>query len=426
MSDFFKKFIHIFKIKDLRYKILIVLGLLVVFRFAANIPMPDVDRGQLQAFFAQSQLLGFFNIFSGNALSQFSVAMLGVAPYITATIVMQLLTLIFPGIKEMYYEGGETGRAKFNQISRILTVPLAALQAFGFLMFLKSQNVLVFANSFHILRDVIIAITGSMFLMWLGELITEQKIGNGVSLLIFSGIVAGFPSILGRARLSYAPTDLPLYLAMVIVAVLVILGVVIINEAERRIPISYAKRVRGTKIYGGSTTYLPLKINQAGVIPIIFALSILLFPGILGSFIQATGLESLKGVANFFTAIFNNLTIRSLLYFALTFIFTYFYTAITFEPHEIAKNLQKNGAFVPGIRPGNETGSYLSRVVNRTTLAGATFLGLIAVLPFIIQGATNLQFLAIGGTSILIVVAVALETIKQLNTQLQIREYEEF
>jgi preprotein translocase subunit SecY len=421
-----KKLLSVFQISEVRNKVLVVLGLLIVFRFFSVIPIPGVDLGRLTSFLESNQLLGFFNIFSGGALSNLSIVMLGVGPYITATIIMQLLTMIFPKLKEVYYEQGEVGRAKFNRYSHYLTVPLAALQGYGFLNLLLSEQIILPLSTFDTARNIALITAGSLFLVWLADLITEQKIGNGVSLLIFAGIVSGIPSQLQGILLGYDPSLLPTYIAFIVLSVIVIAGVVFINEGERKVPISYSKRVRGNRVYGGVSSYLPLKVNQAGVIPIIFAISLLLFPQFLA---QISALASpdlsirLNELVNKFLA---NQVVYSALYFSLVVLFTYFYTAVTFDPQEISKNLQRSGGFIPGIRPGDPTGEYLGKIINRTTLFGALFLGVIAVLPSLTQLLTGIQLLTLGGTALLIVVSVAIETMRQLDSQLVLREYDNF
>jgi preprotein translocase subunit SecY len=417
------KLLQAFQIPELRKKILIVAGLLAVFRLFAAIPIPEIDIDKLRSFFESNQLLGFFNVFSGGALSNLSIVMLGVGPYITATIIMQLLTMIFPQLKEIYFEQGEAGRAKFNRFSRYLTAPLAALQAYGFLNLLISQQVILPMTAFDTLRNIILVTAGSLFLMWLGELISEQKIGNGISLLIFAGIVSGLPKIIQNIFIDFNPALMPTYIAFLILSVVVIAGVVFINEGERKIPISYAKRVRGNRVYGGVSTYLPLKVNQAGVIPIIFAISLLLFPQFfaqISALISADFSIYLTRIVNRFLS---NQFIYSSFYFALVVLFTYFYTAITFDPQEISKNLQRGGGFILGIRPGQPTGDFLNKIINRTTLFGALFLGIIAILPNLTQILTGIQFLTLGGTALLIVVSVAIETMRQIDAQLAMREY---
>jgi preprotein translocase subunit SecY len=418
------KIIQIFKIKDLRKKILMVCFLLLIFRLMAAIPIPGVDPGKLQEFFASNQLFGFLNIFSGGALSKLSIMMLGVGPYITATIILQLLMIVFPRLKEIYYEEGAAGRAKFNRLSRYLTVPLAIVQAYGFLNLLISQKVIDRLPLGDLLLNVLIITTGSIILMWLGELISEYKIGNGVSLIIFAGIVSRLPEAVRSLIFTYNPATLPAYVIFAVLAVVVIAGVTFVNEGERRIPVSYAKRVRGIKLYGGVASYLPFKANQAGVIPIIFAISVLLFPQFIAQAVSIFSVDFSLRLNDFVMHFLNNVWIYSIIYFVLVVVFTYFYTAITFDPQEIAKNLQQNGGFIPGLRPGLPTSGFLAKIVNRITLFGAFFLGAIAILPNITQIATGISILTIGGTALLIVVAVALETMKQIDSQLITREYE--
>lgn len=418
------RFFQIFKIKDLRNKILIVAGLLAAYRLLAAIPIPGVDALKLQNYFSSNQLLGFLNFFSGGGLSNLSVVMLGVGPYITATIIMQLLTIIFPKMKEMYYEEGARGQAKFNQYSRLITVPLAILQAYGFLSLLISQNVIDRPDFFSLVRNVLVITAGSMIALWLGELISERKIGNGISLIILAGIVATLPSDVGLALATYTPSLLPTYAGFIVIAVLLVAGVVYLNEGERKIPVAYARRVRGMKMYGGAQSYLPLKVNQAGMIPLIFAISVLLFPQFIAQAFSIVSPSLAVKINDFVTGFLNNQLFYGIFYFLLVFIFTYFYTAITFNPEEVAKNLQRGGGFVPGIRPGEATAKFFSTVINRLTFFGAAFLGLIAILPLIVQRLTGIQVLNISGTALLIVVAVALETMRQINSQLTVREYE--
>ncbi|MEK7193729.1 MAG: preprotein translocase subunit SecY [Patescibacteria group bacterium] len=418
------RFLQIFKIRDLRNKVLIVVGLLVAFRLLAAIPIPGIDAARLQEFFNTNQFFGFLNLFSGGGLSNLSVAMLGVGSYITATIIMQLLTMIFPKFKELYYEQGARGQAKFNQYSRLLSVPLAALQSYGFLNLLISQGVIDRPDAFSMLRNVAVITAGSMLVLWFGELISEQKIGNGVSLIILAGIVSSLPLQIAQAWLSYSASNLPIYIGFFVVGALVIAGVVYLNEGERKVPITYARRVRGNKIYGGAASYLPLKVNQAGMIPLIFAISVLLFPQFLAqvSSIISPGLGiRLNDLVSQFL---NNQLLYGIVYFLLVFLFTYFYTAITFDPKEISKNLQRSGGFIPGIRPGEGTSEFFAHTIRRLTLFGALFLGFIAVLPLIVQTLTGIAVLNISGTALLIVVAVALETMRQIDSQLTVREYE--
>lgn len=414
----------IFQDKDLRKKIIFALAMLTVFRIGAAIPIPGIDAGRLRAFFADSQFFGLLNIVSGGSLDKLSVMMLGVAPYITSSIIMQLLTMIFPPLKELYHEEGEIGRQKFNQYSRVLTIPLAALQAFGLLTLLERQGILTYVSPFGKIASIIIVTAGSVFLMWLGELISERGIGNGVSLIIFAGIVSGIPVALGRVLLSFDASQIPVLLVVAALAFFVVAGVVIITEGERPVPISYAKRVRGMKMYGGISTYLPLRVNQAGVIPIIFAISILLFPQMIMNVLSLTNISFFKTASSYILEFLNNSWVYGFSYFILVFLFTYFYTAVTFDSDAISSNLQKSGAFIPGVRPGPSTSAFLYKIINKITLTGAMFLGVIATLPLIVQAITGLSALTIGGTALLIVVSVILETIKQIEAQISMREYE--
>jgi preprotein translocase subunit SecY len=419
-----ERFLQIFKVKELRNKIFIVLGLLVAYRVLAAIPIPGVSAATLQNYFNSNQLLGFLNFFSGGGLSNLSIVMLGVGPYITSTIVMQLMTIIFPKMKEMYYEEGARGQAKFNQYSRLLTVPFAFVESYGFLSLLMSQGVIPHPDAFNLIRNVIVITCGSMLALWLGELITEEKVGNGISLIILAGILARLPQSIATAFASYTPQLLISYIGFLIVGLLLIVGIVYLNEGERKIPVAYARRVRGNKMYGGAQSYLPLKVNQAGMIPLIFAISVLLSPQFLATIVALFSASWGLKISNFAQAFVANQLWYGIFYFLLVFAFTYFYTAITFNPEEVAKNLQQSGGFVPGIRPGENTEKFFHGVVNRITFFGALFLGLIAVLPTIVQSITGVSVLTISGTALLIVVAVALETMRMVDSQLTVREYE--
>ena len=418
------KFLQLFKVKEIRNKILIVAGLLIVFRLLAAIPIPGIDADRLRSVLGENQLLGFLNLFSGGGLSNLSIMMLGVGPYITGSIIMQLCTMMSDRMKQMYYEEGAMGRAKFNQYSRYLTVPLAVLQGYGFLNLLIRQGVLGPLSPFGMVTNILVITAGSLVLMWLGELISEQKIGNGVSLIIFAGIVSGLPQILQQLYFSYTDEQLVTYIIFAALAVVVIAGVVFISEGERKVPVTYAKRVRGNKMYGGVTSYLPLKVNQAGVIPIIFAISLLLFPQLFAQLISVFSVNVSVAMQTFVNTLLNNQGLYAALYFILVVGFTYFYTSITFNPDEIAKNLQQSGGFVPGIRPGQPTTDFLKSTSGRITFFGAIFLGLVAILPNLVQIVSGIQAFTIGGTALLIVVSVALEISRQVNSQLVIREYE--
>jgi len=422
-----QKLLQIFKVRELRNKILFVLLIFVIFRVVANIPVPGIDAMRWRSFFEGNQLFGLLNIFTGGAMKNLSIAMLGLGPFITATIILQLLTMIFPRFEALYKEEGEAGRQKFNQYGRILTVPLAALSGYGMIMLLRSQQIIGSLSVFHLVTTISVITAGTVFLMWLGELISEKGIGNGVSLLIFAGIVAGFPISARQIIVGWDPTKIPAYLAFLVIALLVIVGVVVITEARRNIPVSYAKRIRGNKMYGGVATYLPLNVNPAGVMPIIFALSFMLMPGMIGSFLANVQIHWVATMARFLRDMFQRSQfIYAFIYFVLVVLFTYFYTAVTFDPKNVAENLQKMGGFVPGIRPGRPTMEFLNFILNRVLLVGAVFLGVIAIAPTLVQGATGVTAFQVGGTSILIVVSVVLETIRQIQSQLTMREYEGF
>jgi len=421
--NFFNKLKLVLQDKILRKRIFFTLGALAIFRFLAAIPVPGVDSGRLAQFFANNEFFGLLNVFSGGGLSQLSIVMLGVGPYITGSIIMQLLTIMSPKLKQMYQEEGEVGRRRFSQYGRILTIPLALIQGFSFIKILQTQQVLGQLSAFTLATDLIIITAGSILLMWIGELISEYGIGNGLSLIIFAGIVASLPASLGQLIFAFDAAQLPLYVVAFVASILVIIGVVIITEAERPIPITYAKQVRGNRVYGGTSTYLPLRINQAGVIPIIFALSILLFPQMILRFLQNSSYAFLSGISGTLLGVLANQWFYGVAYFFLVFIFTYFYTAVTFDPDQISTNLQKNGAFIPGVRPGHSTSEHISRILTRLTLVGAIFLGFIAVLPLIMSGATGITSISIGGTALLIVVSVVIDLIKKIDAQVSIREY---
>ncbi len=424
--NWFNKLILIFKDRQLRNKILFVLIIFAIFRLAANIPIPGVDIENLKRFFSENQFFGLVNLFVGGALSNFSIVMLGLGPYITSVIVLQLLTMVFPKFEKMYKEGGEEGKRKFNQYGRMLTVPLAALQAFAMLTLLQRQGAISLLTSSQLLTSIITITAGALFLMWLGELISEKGIGNGVSLMIFAGIVAHTPTELSQLFLTWDPSRLPSYIFFFAIALFIIFGIVFITEARRNIPVSYAKRVRGKRVYGGVSTYLPINVNPAGVIPIIFALALLLFPGMVANFFAGSGNAFVANFAQTVSQFFQNPWIYGFLFFILVFLFTYFYTAVTFDPKAISTNLQKMGGFVPGLRPGDSTAKFLHKILYRILFIGATFLGTVAILPSIVQGITQVtafRFL-IGGTALLIVVSVILDIWRQIRAQMEMREYE--
>lgn len=422
-----EKLTQIWKIKDLRNKIIFVLLMLLVFRVAGHIPIPGVDAANLRAFFESSQLLGLLNVFTGGGMQNFSIVMLGVGPYITASIIFQLLTMVIPRLEEIRKEGDQ-GQAKINRWTRYLTVPMAILNAYGFITFFKQSGKGIIADMsiFQFAVAILTVTAGTMLLMWLGELISEKKIGNGISLIIFAGIIAQLPTSLQQTIATYDPSQLPTLVIFLAISLVTIAGVVFITEGQRNIPVSYAKRIRGNRMYGGVNTHLPMRVNQAGVIPIIFAVSIVLFPPMVAQFFTASSVTWLANFANQVVLIFKNQVFYAALYFVLVVAFTYFYTAVVFHPQQMAEHLQKQGGFIPGIRPGAPTSSYLSYISNRIILGGALFLGVIAILPNIMQSVTNTQSLAIGGTGLLIVVSVVIETVKQIESQLVMRDYEGF
>jgi len=423
MNKFVEKLRLTFGDPILRKRIITTLVILAISRILATIPVPGIDTTQLQSLFSGNQFLSLLNIFSGGGLSTLSLAMLGVGPYITGSIIMQLLTLMVPRLKALYQEEGDAGRRRFAQYSRLLTVPLSLVQGYAFITLFQRQGIIPNLSLSALLVDLLIVTAGSLLLVWLGELISEFGVGNGISLIIFAGIVAGLPANIGQLFFTFDPSQLPVYGASLVLILLVIFGVVYVTEAERPIPVTYAKQIRGGVTSGGVSTYLPLRVNQAGVIPIIFALSILLFPEMILQFLINAKVALVAQTATALLGLLTNQWFYAVAYFVLVFLFTYFYTAVTFDPDQIATNLQKSGAFIPGIRPGEPTSSHISRILTRLTLVGATFLGVIAVLPLILRSITGIQSLAIGGTALLIVVSVVIDLIKKIDAQVSAREY---
>ncbi len=423
----FEKFIKVFQIPDLRNRILFVLAVFALFRFMANIPMPGFDPEKMADLFAQFEMFQFADLLVGGTLDQFSIVMLGLGPYITSVIIIQLLTLVWPQLQKMYREEGDAGRQKVNQYGRMMTVPFAFIQGYGMLVLFQGQGVLPSLTLFEMINILTVIAAGTVFLMWLGELISEKGIGNGVSLMIFAGIISAIPANVGQMVIDIAtdPQAVPMYLLFFALGIPIIASVVYVNEARRNIPVSYAKRVRGRKMYGGASTYLPLSLNPAGVIPIIFAMSLVVLPSMAVELLS--GVEGFVGsIAQTVSGFLETTYIYGGLIFILVCLFTYFYTAVTFDPNNVSSNLQKMGGFVPGIRPGKPTANYLSYILNRVLFLGAIFLGTIAVLPMIISGITDVGAFGflIGGASLIIIVSVVLETIRQINAQLQMREYE--
>jgi preprotein translocase subunit SecY len=423
----FDSLLNAFRAPDIRRRILYVLAILIVFRFLAHVPVPGVDKAQLANFISQNAIFGVLDLLSGGGLSSFSIIALGVNPYINASIIMQLMTGVIPSLQALSREG-EYGRNKINQYTRYLAVPMALLQSYGFLALLNSQNVL--STGFDLSNpatwtQIVTLTAGSVTLMWLGELITEKGIGNGISFIIFAGIVSRAPGAIG----GFIQTpNLSLVIGFAILAIASVAVIIYIQEGQRRIPIQYASRVRGRRMYQGGQTFLPLRVNQAGVIPIIFAISILLFPQQIASYFTNSEVKVVADIARGIVGFFDVHSIPYVaLYFLLTVGFTYFYTAFTFKPGETAEQLRKNGGFIPGIRPGRPTEDYLARVVTRITIAGALFLGVIATAPSILGLLVPaISTIALGGTGLLIVVSVVVETMKQIEAQLLMRNYEGF
>ena len=428
-----------FRIPDLRRRILFVLGMLVIFRFMASIPLPGVNREGLQEFINNNALLGILNIFSGSSLQNFSIVALGVYPYITATIIMQLMTPIIPSLNELSNEG-QGGRNKINQYTHWLTIPLALLQGYGQGTLFARQigpdgRPLIenfgFGTTQSTITTIAMLITmtaGTMLLVWIGELITEFGIGNGVSIIIFGGIVASLPGAVASLVTggSFGSNVIGSVL-FVLIGLITIVGIVLINEGQRRIPVHHAKRVRSGRMYGGNTTFIPLKVNSAGMIPLIFAVSILVFPGLIAQFLSTSSNPTMRDFATTLAVWLAPDTIQyNILYFLLVVAFTYFYTMVIFQQQKISENLQRQGAFIPGVRPGKNTERYLMKVLNRITLIGALFLGTVAIMPFIASEITGVNSLLLGATSLLIVVGVAIDTMRQLEAQLVMRNYEGF
>jgi preprotein translocase subunit SecY len=426
ITQFFRSVI---RSKPLRSRLLFTIAIFIIFRLIAHIPVPGVDVNALRNLFASNQLLGILDIFSGGTLASFSILALGVGPYINASIIIQLLTVVIPKLEELQKEG-DYGREKLNQYTRIITVPLAVFQAFGMIAILKQQTnppIITDSSLLSMLTMIVTMTTGTLLLMWFGELITEFGIGNGTSLIIFAGIVGRLPITLFQTLTVAETFNLMNILIFAVMAVAVIAGIVIVNEATRKISISYARRARGQQVAGGVQSHLPLRINQAGVMPIIFAVALVMAPSWLGRFLQTTQNPSFQSLGTNLNNLFSpDSLVYNLSYFLLVILFTYFYTAVTFNPVKIADQIKKQGGFIPGIRPGKPTSDYLNRILTRITLAGAVFLGLIAILPSIAREITQINTLAIGGTGILIVVSVILETSKGLQAQLVMKNYDKY
>lgn len=426
MDKYFTIFRNSLKTKEVRQKLLFTAFIFFAFRIFAHIPVSGVNLASLKVLFSENQFLGLLDIFSGGTLANFSVMALGLNPYINASIILQLLTMVFPSLEALSKEG-EHGRQKINQYTRMLTVPLAVLQAIGMYALLKNQGIIGSLLPINLISFVLTMTAGTMLLVWLGELVSEKGIGNGISLLIFAGIVGRLPVVFGQTFSTFTSENSMNLIAFVAMGLMVISAIVIMNEATRQITVYYAKRVRGNKIYGGQTTHIPLRLNQAGVIPIIFAVSLVLLPSLLANYLSVSSNPFLKNFAIFVSSSFNPEGILyNGIYFILVVGFTYFYTAVIFNPKKIAEEIQKHGGFIPGIRPGTPTANFLNYILTRITLAGAIFLGTIAIFPTIARAFTGVQTLLLGGTGLLIVVSVVLETVKAIEAQLVMRNYEKF
>ncbi len=414
----------IFGDASIRNRIFFVTVILLLTRALAAIPIPGVSTENLAQFLQNNSFLGFLNVFSGGGLSSFSIVMLGVGPYITASIIMQLLTVLSPRLKEMYHEEGDVGRRRFVQYGRLLTLPLAIVQGFALITLLTRQGAIGALAPQVLIANIIIVTAGTMLMMWLGEQINERGIGNGVSLIIFAGIVAAIPQQISQYLITFDVSQIPTIVGLLVLTLAVIAGVVYVTESERPLPVTYARQARmGAQSTITNSTYLPLRLNQAGVVPIIFAVSILLFPQLIGQLLATSSQDTLRSIAGAVNNALSNQVIYGSVYFFLVVAFTYFYTAVMFDPEKTAENLQKNGAFIPGYRPGLATAEYIAHVLARVTLFGAVFLGLVAVLPVIVQGITGITAIAVGGTSLLIAVSVVLDVIKKVDAQLSMREY---
>jgi preprotein translocase subunit SecY len=421
-----------FKLPDVRQKLLFTFGVLIAFRFVAHVPVPGVDRAALAELFQSNQLMGMLDLFSGGAMTTFSIAAMGVYPYITATIIMQLLVPIIPKLEEISKEG-ESGRHRINTITHWITVPLAMLQAYGTGTILAGgqqssgtpiiQNFGFGGGAWLNTIAILLSMTaGTVLLVWMGELITENGIGNGVSILIFAGIVSQLPTMVGQSI--FGTTNVPALVGFVVIGLVTVAAIVYVQEAQRRVPVQYAKRIRGNRMYGGQSTHIPLRVNSAGMIPLIFAMSMMLFPGTIASYLVNSG-GFVGDAAKFIYQVFNTTSaVYWILYFILVVGMTFFYTMVIFQQQNLSDNLQKYGGFIPGIRPGRPTSEFLTKTMYRITWIGALFLGLIAVLPFLVRDISS--SLVLSSTGLLIVVGVVVDTMKQLEAQLMMRNYEGF
>lgn len=418
----------IWNFKDLRNKVIVAVCLLLLTRVLAHIPLPGVDLPKLKDFFDSNQIFGLLNMFSGGTMSQFSIILMGVGPYITSSIIFQLLGMVVPYFENLQKEG-ESGQKKISQYTRLATVPLAIIQSYSMFVLLKSQGIIPEWTLFDLSVMLISATAGTILLMWIGEIITEKGIGNGVSLIISLGILSGFPSQIRNTAVLLQGGDIGKIIGVIlflVIFIITIAAIIYITEGQRNVPVSYARRNSGSKTYGAIDSHLPIRVNISGVIPIIFAMSIMIVPGVVAKYLQNAQTEWIRNASKYTETLFQNDVFYAVLYFVLVFAFTYFYTGVVFKPQQIAENLQKQGGFVPGLRPGSETRDYLAKIVSRITFVGGLFLGIVAVLPFIVQAATNIDTLVLGGTGILIMVSVVIETMRQINAQLVMHTYDKY
>jgi preprotein translocase subunit SecY len=430
MPSIFLSIAKFFRLPDLRRKFFVVLGLIAATRLIASIPIPGVDKTQLASFLSSNSVFSLLNVFTGGGLTNFSIAMMGVGPYITSSIIFQLLTIVVPSLEQLSKDG-EFGRRKITQYTRLATIPMGFIQGYGTITFLKNQGVIDQLTPWVFFFMLVIAVAGTMLMVWLGELISEQGLGNGLSMVITAGIVSAFPGTVNTLYAKYngAPTSDLLQLgAFVLVGALALAFIIFMNEGQRNLPVTYARRVRGSKVYGGVDTHLPIKVNASGVVPIIFAISMVIFPSIIAQFLKQADNQSVVNFAIAMEDFFKNQWYYAGIFFVLVLFFTYFYTFIIFQPKQIAENLQKQGGYIPGIRPGEDTELYLTKIIQRLTLAGALFLGIVAVLPNVTQAITGVstETVNLGGTSLLIVVAVVLESMRQIKAQLITRTYDTY
>lgn len=418
----------IWRYKDMRNKIIVAASLLILTRLLAHIPLPGVNLDQLKSFFDSNQIFGLLNMFSGGTMSNFSIILMGVGPYITSSIIFQLLAFVVPYFEQLQKEG-ESGQKKISQYTRVATIPLAIIQAYSMFALLRSQGIIPYWNSFDLTVMLISATAGTILLMWIGEIITEKGIGNGISLIISLGILSEFPSQIRNTAALVQSGDTTKIIGVIVFALIFLLtiaAIICITEGQRNIPVSYARRISSNRTLGSVESHLPIRVNIAGVIPIIFAMSIMIVPGIVSRYLQNATTDWLKNSAKYVGNLFQDNTFYAILYFILVFAFTYFYTSVVFKPEQVAENLQKQGGFVPGLRPGRETKDFIQNVVVRITFVGGLFLAIIAILPYIVQAATNITTLVLGGTGILIMVSVIIETMRQINSQLVMHTYDTY